>query len=75
MTLPAKEIKVTRPQCGTVYKDWYRPSINLRLDHFDENCPEEATTSTCPSCRYGVSHGVLIVREDGVREAGSGENK
>ena len=29
MTSPPEEITVTCPDCKRVYKDWYRPSINL----------------------------------------------
>ena len=29
MTSPPEEITLTCPDCKRVYKDWYRPSINL----------------------------------------------
>ena len=70
MTSPPREIEVKCPKCGRVYEDGYRPSINLQLDDFDEEYLEQATTSTCPHCGHKVSHGVLIVREDGVWEFG-----
>ena len=62
------------PKCGGVYSDWYRPSINLTLEHFDEEYLEEASTSTCPECGHKVRHNVLTVREDGVWEF-SGDEK
>ena len=66
MTSPPEKIQVECPQCGHVYSDWYRPSINLTLDDFDEEHLEEASTSTCPECGHKVRHHVLTVREDGV---------
>ena len=68
MTSPPEEIEVECPKCGGVYSDWYRPSINLTLEKFDEEYLEEASTSTCPECGYKVRHTVLTVREDGVWE-------
>jgi predicted RNA-binding Zn-ribbon protein involved in translation (DUF1610 family) len=68
MTSPPREIEVKCPKCGKVYADWYRPSINLRLDHFDDEYLEQASTSTCPECGYKVRHNVLTVRQDGVWE-------
>lgn len=44
MTSPPKEIEVTCPDCGHFYRDWYRPSINLSLDDFDDEYLEETTT-------------------------------
>ena len=72
MTSPPEEIQVKCPKCGKVYADWYRPSINLRLDHFDDEYLEQASTSTCPECGYKVRHNVLVVREDGTWEIGGG---
>ena len=64
MTSPPEEITVTCPDCKHVYKDWYRPSINLALDDFDADYLEQASTTTCPAC--GVKHdlGTLVVRRD-----------
>ena len=47
MTMPVEEITVTCPDCGHVYKDWYRGSINLALDDFDADYLEQASTTTC----------------------------
>lgn len=70
MTSPPEEVLVKCPQCGKIYKDWWRPSINLALDPFDAEYIEQATTSTCPDCKYKVRHEVLVVRKDGVFETG-----
>ncbi len=51
MTSPPREIEVECPQCGQVYVDWYRPSINLTLDDFDEEYLEGATTSPATCCQ------------------------
>ncbi len=65
MTSPVEEIEVTCPDCGHSYHDWYRPSINLSLDDFDDEYLEEATTTTCPECRVKYDLGTLCVRRDG----------
>lgn len=70
MTSPPKQIRVKCPHCGTVFKDWWRPSINLQLDDFDPDYLHEATTATCPECETVVKLDVLVVREDGVWEWG-----
>jgi predicted RNase H-like nuclease len=70
MTAPPRSIVVKCPECGHIYQDWYRSSINLTLEPFDEEYLEQATTSTCPKCGYKVRHEVLIVRDDGVWEIG-----
>ena len=64
MTSSVEEITVTCPDCGHVYKGWYRASINMALDDFDVDYLKQATTTTCPAC--GVIHdlGTLIVRRD-----------
>ncbi len=68
MTSPPEAIQVRCPGCGTDYDDWWRPSINMMLDDFDDDYLEEASTSTCPSCGLKVRHDVLVVRKDGVWE-------
>ena len=71
MTSPPEQISVVCPECGKTYEDWYRPSINLQLDDFDEEYLERASTSTCPDCGFKVRHSVLTVRKDGVWEVSS----
>jgi hypothetical protein len=53
---------------------WYRPSINLTFDDFDDDYIETATTSTCPECGHKVRHNVLTVRRDGVWEFSGGDD-
>ena len=65
MTMPPEEITVTCPKCGETYKDWYRPSMNLMLDDFDDDYIEEMSSVTCPSCETKVRVGSLVVGEDG----------
>ena len=64
MTSPVEEIPVTCPDRGHVYRDRYRASINLALDDVDDDCLEQASTTTCPAC--GVKRGLstLVVRRD-----------
>ncbi len=65
MTSPPEKITVVCPECGEAYKDWYRASINLELDDFDDAYIEEASTATCPSCGHKVEISNLIVERDG----------
>ena len=46
-------IQVECPERGTQYEDWYRGSINLALDDFDDEYLEQATTATCPKLQDG----------------------
>ena len=62
MSTPPEEITITCPDCGHVYKDWYRASINLALDDFGANYLEQASTTTCPVCRVTHDLGTLVVR-------------
>ena len=36
MTSPIEDITVQCPKCRNLYKDWYRASVNLDLDPFDD---------------------------------------
>jgi predicted RNA-binding Zn-ribbon protein involved in translation (DUF1610 family) len=64
MTSPVEEIMVTCPDCGHVYRDWYRASINLALDDFDADHLEQASTTTCPGCGEKRDLAMLTVRRD-----------
>jgi ribosomal protein S27AE len=64
MTSPPRQIKVECPRCGSSYEDWYRPSINLNLDDFDEDYLRQASTATCPTCGYVVELSTLVVQGD-----------
>ena len=68
MTSPIEKIMVQCPKCGNDYEDWYRASINLMLDDFDEDYLRQASTATCPVWKHTVDLGVLTVRKDGVWE-------
>lgn len=66
MTSPVERIRVECPECGTVYDDWYRASINFDLgEDFDEEYVREATTTTCPKCGH-VVHLASLTIEGGV---------
>lgn len=70
--MPPEEITIRCPKCGLSYQSWYRPSMNLQLDNFDDDYIKEMSTATCPECRHTVALGVLIVRRDGVWELPAG---
>lgn len=61
MTSPPKQITVECPSCGDRYEDWYRASINLDLDDFDDDYVRQATTATCPDCGHVVELVTLVV--------------
>ena len=64
MTSPPEPIEVTCPDCGHSYVDWYRPSINLSLDEYDDDYLGGSTTKTCPEGRVKNDLGALFVRRD-----------
>lgn len=65
MTSPPQRVRVTCPECGREYEDWWRPSINLALgEHFDEEYLEAARSATCPGCGHRVYFDQLVVTED-----------
>jgi hypothetical protein len=64
MTSPPAQIMVECPAHGERYEDWFRASLNLNLEHFDENYIREASTATCPSCGHVEELGSLIVEGD-----------
>jgi hypothetical protein len=66
MTSPIEPVRVTCPECGEAYEDWYRASINLTLDDFDDAYVAEASSAKCPTCGFRVRFDSLIVDEDGV---------
>lgn len=74
MTSPVENITVRCPECDHVYEDWWRPSMNLGVDDFDEQYITEATSSTCPQCGYRIQHESLVVSEDGVFQLGPAIN-
>jgi predicted RNA-binding Zn-ribbon protein involved in translation (DUF1610 family) len=65
MTSPPEPITVKCPQCGKVYEDWYRPSVNLMLDDFDEEYLEQCSSATCPACGHKIKISMLVVDKEG----------
>ena len=63
MTSPPEQITVECPECGHVYEDWQRASINLDLDPAlaDPEYLDEASSATCPECGHKVDLGTLTV--------------
>ena len=41
-------------RCGHIYEDWYRPSINLSLDDFDDDYLERGDDDDVPGVRGEV---------------------
>ncbi len=66
MTSPVEEIIIRCPLCNRIYRDWWRPSMNLALDNFDEDYIRKASTATCPNCGYKIDLSVLIVDREGI---------
>ncbi len=65
MSTPPEEIVVECPKCKHRFETWYRASMNLALDDFDEDYIREATVKTCPKCKKVIKLHSLIVEEDG----------
>ena len=72
MTSPIEDITVLCPKCWHLYQDWFRGSVNLDLDDFDEEYLDQCSSATCPECQHKVSLDVLVV-EGGVFRVGSSE--
>jgi len=62
MTMPIETIKVRCPNCQMLYKDWYRGSVNLDLEDFDDDYIDQCSSATCPKCGHKVYFGNLIVK-------------
>ncbi len=69
MTSPPEIIVVECPKCSERYTDWYRPSINLMIEAFDDDYLEEAGSATCPACGHRTALDVLVVSDDGTWQA------
>jgi hypothetical protein len=61
MTSPPREVEVCCPNCSSVYRDWYRPSLNLDLDDFDDDYIDAASSAVCPSCGHKIYFDSLVV--------------
>lgn len=64
MTSPIEEIEIKCPNCGMMYSSWYRPSINLNLDDFDEEYIDECSSAVCP-CKFKVYFETIVVDKEG----------
>ena len=69
MTSPIEDITVQCPKCGNLYEGWYRGSVNLDLDPFDDEHLDQCSSATCPECQHKVTLDVLVV-EGGVFKMG-----
>ena len=74
MTSPIENITVRCPGCGREYQDWYRASVNLTLDDFDDEYLDECSSAVCPFCRFKVYFDTLVVDEQGVFHFGTEDN-
>jgi uncharacterized protein with PIN domain len=63
MREPAEQIRITCPECGTTFEDWYPGAATSRAD--EEVEPMGHAFSTCPGCSHQVSHRLLVEGEDG----------
>ncbi len=51
MTSPVEWVRVRCARCGLDYDTWYRGSLNLNLDNFDDDYIREATNRDVPELR------------------------
>ena len=58
-----RRIVIDCPKCHHEYEDWYRP-VNLALDDEAGRAAEQTGSSVCPSCRFRMRHGLMLVREE-----------
>jgi hypothetical protein len=61
MSSPCEQIIVWCP-CGALYRDWWRPSMNLSLDNFSDDYIERMSSTSCPNCRAHSRLGTLLAR-------------
>lgn len=65
MTSPCTQVEVRCPQCHKIYQDWYRASVNLSLDNFDDNYLDQCSSAVCPHCGFKVYFDTLTVTREG----------
>jgi len=65
VTSPPKAVVVDCPRCQHRYEDWYRPSLNLDIEHFGDEYIDSASSAVCPACGHKVYFQNMVVR-DGV---------
>ena len=61
--MPIEEVTIKYPQCDRIYSDWYKGSINLDLDDFDEDYIDKCSSAVCPDCGHKVYFETLIVKK------------
>ena len=61
MTSPPSEVTICCPSCAAQYVDWFRPSMNLDLDSFDDEYIAAASSAVCTSCGHKVYFDSLVV--------------
>lgn len=64
MTSPPRDVTVCCPCCNGQYQTWYRPSLNLDIEDFDDEYIDAATSAVCPTCGHKVYFDTLIVRDE-----------
>jgi hypothetical protein len=52
MTSPPEPITVICSACDFKFDSWFRPSINLNLDHFDDEELDAMNSAICPKCGH-----------------------
>jgi ribosomal protein S27E len=63
-----EDLTVECPNCGTIYCDWRRASVNASLDPeiaSDADYMEQCSSVRCPACGTKVRFDVLIADRDG----------
>lgn len=63
MSSPIEQVTVQCPECQAQYQDWYRASMNLDLDDFDDDYVDAASRAVCPNCGHIVYFDSMIVRD------------
>ena len=67
MTSPPAQVTVECPRCGHVYRDWWRPSINLDLDEFDDAYLDKASpTRATPEVPMNGAFFATLVKFAGI---------
>ena len=72
MTMPIEDVTVKCPECHKTYDDWYRGSVNLDLDDFDEEYIDKCSSAVCPHCGHKVYFNTLVVKKGVFQLKGEG---
>jgi hypothetical protein len=63
MASPIEKVTVHCPECDCVYEDWYRASLDLNRDNFDNEYLDQCSSAVCPACKHKVYFDNLIVTD------------